>query len=346
MEIFLTKVNKNIVLVMSLFLMLTAISSCKEDDTPDPDPSTVVANFTAQVDADNSLAYDFTNSSVVNGIDDRTFTSSWDFGGDGVSIEESSSHTFSAEGTYEVKLTVTASDGVVGTVTETVEVTAPKNRYAVITDTKDDDTGELRLAVDSIQNGKITFMYRVAEGPVDMDIQDGFINVTGTSTSGKNSIIELRIKDNANHEFREGASDATIAAGNFPEGMPDVWVAVEISWTSDGTNTPTYTVLMDGQTVITDASSTTRDPNDADMVAEHLATTKDGAHNFQWKYASNSTINDGVYHVDDIVIYSDGVVVFEDNFQGRIAGDNLNPDVNADSPYHVNSSDTTVGEDE
>ncbi len=345
MKFFVTKRNMNIVLVMSLFLTLTAISSCKPDDTPDPTPSTVVASFTAQVDADNSLTYAFTNGSVVNGITDRTFTSSWDFGGDGTSTEASPSHTFSAEGTYEVKLTVTASDGVVGTATETVEVTAPKNRYAVITDSKTDDTGELRLAVDSIQNGKITFMYRVAEGPVDMDIADGFINVTGTSTSGANSIVEVRIKDNAKHEFREGASDATIAAANFPDGVVNEWVAIEISWNADGTNAPTYTVVIGGQTVITDAASTTRDPNDPDMVATHLASTINGAYNFQWKYNSNSSTSDGVYHVDDIVIYSDGEVVFEDDFQGRVAGEDLNPDANAASPYHVNCSEATVGED-
>ena len=352
MKSVLTIVSKNVFFMMSLFLSIALISSCnKEDDTtmepdPEPDPSTVVANFTAQVDADNSLTYAFTNNSVVNGIDDKTFDSSWDFGGDGTSTDENPSHTFSAEGTYTVTLTVTASDGVTASTTETVEVTAPKNRYAVITDTKDDDTGELRLGVDSIQNGRVTFMYRVAEGPVDMDIQDGFINVTGSSTSGKNSIVEVRLKDNAPHEFREGASDATIAAANFPEGVANEWVAVDISWSSDGVNTPIYTVIIDGQTVITDAQSTTRDPNDADMVAEHLATTIDGARNFQWKYASNSTVSDGVYHVDDIVVYSDGEVVFEDNFQGRVAGDDLNPDVNVDSPYHPNSSDVTVGEDQ
>ncbi|MEM7658049.1 MAG: PKD domain-containing protein [Bacteroidota bacterium] len=333
--------------MMALFLATAVITSCGEEPVePTPDPSTVVASFSAQVDAENSLIYDFTNSSVVNGITDRSFTSSWDFGGDGTSTEESPSHTFSAEGTYDVVLTVTASDGVTGTTTETVEVTAPKNRYAVITDTRDDDTGELRLAVDSIQNGRVTFMYRVAQGPVDMDIADGFINVTGTSTSGKNSIVELRLKDNANHEFREGASDATIAAANFPEGMPDVWVSVDISWIADGTNPPTYTVVIDGQTIITDAPSTTRDPNDADMVAEHLATTIDGAHNFQWKYNSNSSTSDGVYHVDDIVVFSDGNIVFEDDFQGRVKGDDLSPLVDANSPYHENCSEATVGEDE
>jgi len=341
--------------MMSLLLSLTVVISSCDDDDPmnDPmeqiDPSTVVASFTAQVDADNSLTYQFTNNSVVNGIVDRTFDSAWDFGGDGMSTEESPSHTFSAEGTYEVKLTVTATDGVEATTTETIEVTAPKNRYALITDLSDDDTGELRLAVDSIQNGRVTFMYRVAEGPIDMDIADGFINVTGTSTSGKNSIVELRLKDNANHEFREGASDATIMAGNFPEGMANVWESVEISWAADGVNTPTYTVVMGGQTVITDARSTTRDPNDPDMVAEHLATTIDGAHNFQWKYNSNSNVSDGVYHVDDIVVYSSDsgteTEVFSDDFQGRVKGDDLNPEVDPDSPYHANSSEATVGED-
>lgn len=333
--------------MMSLFLALGLNVACEgETPEPEPDPSTVVAAFTAQVDADNSLTYAFTNTSVVNGITNRTFTSSWDFGGNGTSTEENPTHTFTEEGTYEVKLTVTASDGVMGTATETIMVTAPKNRFAVITDTKGDDTGELRLAVDSIQNGKVTFMYRVAEGPVDMDIQDAFINVTGSSTSGRNSIVEVRLKDNAEHAFREGASDATIAAANFPMGVADTWVEVEVSWTSDGVNTPLYTVIIGGETVITDAPSTTRDPNNADQVAEHLGTVIDGARNFQWKYASNSAVSDGVYHVDDIKIYNDGVLVFEDDFQGRVAGDDLNPDVNADSPYHPNSSDATVGEDE
>jgi len=346
------KLNKNIMLMAFLFLSVALITSCGDDDEdpmePDPDPSTVVADFSAQVDADNSLTYSFTNNSVVNGITDKTFDSAWDFGGDGTSTEESPTYTFSAEGTYEVTLTVTATDGVEATTSETIEVTAPKNRYAVITDSKDDDTGELRLAVDSIQTGRVTFMYRVAEGPVDMDIKDGFINVAGNSTTGDFSIVEVRLKDNAPHEFREGASDATIAAANFPEGAPDVWTSVEVSWASDGVGTPTYSVSIGGQTVIVDAVSTTNG-GDGD-VPGHLAATIDGAANFQWKYNSNSSVNDGVYHVDDIVIYSGAAgsetVVFEDNFQGRVAGEDLNPDVNLDSPYHVNSSDASVGEDQ
>jgi len=345
--------KSNIILMMSLLLSLTMIVSCGDDDDgmgggdPMDDPSSVVANFASQVDADNSLTYDFTNNSVVNGITDRTFTSAWDFGGDGTSTDESPSHTFSAEGDYVVTLTVTAADGETGTATETITVTAPKNRYAVITDLSDDDTGELRLAVDSIQTGRVTFMYRVAEGPVDMDIKDGFINVAGSSTTGDFSIVEVRLKDNAPHEWREGASDETIAATTFPEGMPNVWVPIEISWAADGVGTPLYSVSIDGQTIVTDAVSTTN--GGAGDVDGHLAATIDGAANFQWKYNSNSSTNDGVYHVDDIVIYSSDsgteAVIFEDNFQGRVAGVDLNPTVNIDSPYHENSSEATVGED-
>jgi hypothetical protein len=75
-----------------------------------------------------------------------------------------------------------------------------------------------------------------------------------------------------------------------------------------------------------------------------------GAHNFQWKYASNGAVNDGQFHVDDIVIYSSDsgteAVVFEDDFQARTAGDNLDSSENESSPYHPNSTDVTVMEDE
>ena len=344
--------SKNIFLMMSLFLSFGLVTSCSDDEdtgggTTTADPSTVVSNFEARVDAENSLTYIFTNNSVVNGIDDRTFTSSWDFGGDGMSTDESPTFTFSAEGTYDVVLTVTAVDGVEATSTETIEVTAPRNRYALITDTTDGDTGELRLGVDSIANGMLTFMYRVTAGPSD-DIQDGFITLNGSSTTGDFAISEVRLKDNAPHEWREGASDETIAASMFPEGMPDVWVPIEMSWTSDGKTTPLYSLTIGGQVIITDAISTTNG-GDGD-VEGHLAATIDGAANFQWKYASNGTISDGEYHVDDIQVWSldsgSPVLVFEDNFQGRVANDVLDPDVDPDSPYHQNSMDATVGEDQ
>ena len=314
----------------------------------DPDPSMPVAAFTSQVDADNSLTYEFRNTSVVNGtIDDRTFTSAWDFGGAGTSTDESPSFTFPGEGSFDVTLTVTASDGVEASATETIEVTAPVNRYASITDTTDDDTGELRIALDSIQNGRVSFVYRVTDGP-GMDIQDGFITVSGSSTTGDFALVEVRLKDDAPHGFREGASDDAIAAANFPEGMPDVWIPVEVSWSADFMNPPTFSVIIGGQTVITDAVSTTN--GGAGDVDGHLAAVIDGAANFQWKYAGNSAVSDGMIHVDNIVIYSSDsgseVVVFEDDFQGRVTGDNLNPGDDESTPYHERTMDASVADDE
>ena len=351
----LLKFNRNLFFMMGLCLSLGMITSCGDDDDGtgggtdpmDPDPSMVVAAFTSQVDADNSLTYEFRNTSVVNGIDDRTFTSAWDFGGDGTSTDQDPVFTFSAEGTYDVTLTVTAADGETGTATETVTVTAPRNRYAVITDTRDDDTGELRLGRDSIQTGLVSFMYRVAEG-MDGSIADGFINVAGSSTTGDFALVEVRLKDDELHAFREGASDDAIAAANFPEGMANVWIPVEISWAADRVGAPTYSVSIGGQTVITDAVSTTN--GGAADVDGHLAAVIDGAANFQWKYNSNSSVSDGVYHVDDIQIWSmdsgEAVLIFEDDFQGRVAGASLNPVDDPESPYHENSSEATVGEDQ
>lgn len=343
------KLFRNVILMMSLFLSVAVITSCGDDDDDpmmeDPDPSSVVASFTSQVDAANSLTYSFTNNSVVNGITDTSFDSAWDFGGDGTSTDASPTYTFSGEGTYEVTLTVTAADGETGTATATIVVTAPKNRYANITDLSDSDTGELRLALDSIGIGRVTFKYRVFA-----DAADGFISVSGTSTSGDDAIVEVRIKDNAPHEFREGASDAAVAAANFPEGVVDEWVDVEVSWakSADGSTPPTFSVVMGGQTVITDAVSTTNG-GDGD-VPGHIEANKDGAHTWQWKYNSNSNTDPGPFQIDDIVIYSSDsgaeTEVFSDNFQGWTKGDDLHPDANLDSPYHVNTSEATVGEDD
>ena len=348
-------VLRSIIPMMCLFFSVTLVSSCGDDEdmpTPMPDPSNVIANFTSQVDAENSLTYAFTNNSVVNGISNTSFTSSWDFGGDGMSSEAIPTYTFSEEGTYTVTLTVTATDGVTASASETIEVTAPKNRYAVIADLSDSDTGELRyVAMDSIRNGRVTFMYRVFE-----DAADGFIAVSGTSTTGDFAIVEVRLKDNAPHEFREGASDDAIANANFPMGVTNEWVPVEVSWTTpeDASSPPSFSVSIGGQTVITDALSTTN--GGAGDEPGHLEATRDGAYNFQWKYNSNSSTSDGVYQVDDIVIYSSDsgteVVHFSDDFQSYTAGDNLDPEdadgneTNPNSVYHPNSSEVTVGEEQ
>ena len=158
-------------------------------------------------------------------------------------------------------MTVTATDGETGTATETIEVTAPRNRFASITDNWGEgnpnpanedrpDTGELRLSLDEpVLQGRITFDFRFREGP-GADIQDGFIHLAGGSTTSDFAICEVRFKDNAPHEWREGASDDTIAASSFPTGAPDVWSSIQLAWSGDGVNLPTYSLWIDGTAII------------------------------------------------------------------------------------------------
>ena len=309
-------------------------------------PSKPFARFIVNQDDNDELKYTFTNTSSVRGIPDTSFSSAWDFGGDGTSTEDSPTHTFSAAGIHDITLTITAADGEVDTRTITINVAGASNKFARITDTKDDDTGELRLSIDSIQTGRLSFIFRVSEGP-EMDIRDGFINVAGTSATGDFSLTEIRFKDDVPHEFREGASDDAIAAANFPEGMPDVWTPVEISWIADGVTAPLYSITIGGQSVITDAISTTN--GGVGDVPGHLAAVLYGARIFQWKYNSNSLTSDGLYDIDNIIVYSSDsgteTIVFQDDFEGRLNGQDLDPDFNMDSPYHQNSSDASVAED-
>jgi len=307
--------------------------------------------FSGRVEAGVPLEskYTFTNNSSVSLIADLSYTSFWDFGGDGTSTEKSPTHTFSATGIHEITLTITAADGEVATATQTIDVGGDSNKFGRITDLLDYDTGEFRLELeDAILKGRVSFIYRVSEGP-GMDIFDAFIALSGTLTTGDLNLVEIRLKDDTFHEFREGASDVTIAAANFPMGVVDEWVPVEISWNADGVTAPTYSITIGGQIVITDAVSTTRNPSDAQMVADHLEATIDGLHNFQWKYNSNSLTSDGRYDIDNIKVFSSDsgteTIVFQDDFEGRINGEDLNPDFNLNSPYHPNSSDATVGED-
>jgi len=154
-------------------------------------PSKPVAKFIINQDDNLPNKYYFTNTSSVSGISDISFSSSWDFGGDGTSTEESPNHTFSAGGFYDITLTITAADGEVASLTQTIEAGGDSNKFARITDNKDDDTGELRLFLDSIQTGRVSYVYRVSEGQ-EMDIKDAFINVAGTGTNGRLSITEIK----------------------------------------------------------------------------------------------------------------------------------------------------------
>lgn len=352
MKNMITNASKKSILMMSLLASMVVLISCGGDGDstpgpdPDPDPATVNAGFTSEVDLENSFTYTFTNNTVIFGIDDLTGTFAWDFGGDGTSTEKNPTYTFSTAGEFLVTLTATAADGTEGTASETITVTAPKNKWASITDLLDTDTGELRVDLaDSIRTGRVTFNFMK-----ETDSKDGFISLCGNSTTGDFMIAEVRLKNaGSSHEWREGApSDAPT---NFPDPKDNEWVAVEMSWSANGTDVPTFSLTIDGVSVGTNLVSTT---NGGDVdVPGHLEATKDGLHTIQWKYNSNSAIDDKTYSVDDIVVYSSDsgseVVVFSDDFQGYQTGTNLNPGEDPlapTTPYHINTVDASVSEEQ
>lgn len=346
---------------MSLLASFAVLISCGDDEDPAPevpDPATVNAGFTSAVDPEDSYTWTFTNTSVILGIDDLTGTYAWDFGdGSGTSTDASPTYTYADAGEFTVTLTVTAADGTEGSTSAAITVTAPKNKYVSIFDQYGtgnekpgggNDNGELRLQLDdSIRVGRLTYRYRL---PVEGT--EGYPNVAGTSTTSDFSIFELRLKSDplATHGWREGAGAGDeIAGANFPAPSTD-WVDVEVTWVANGTDYVSFTLIMDGQTVVTDAVSAT-DGGEGDE-AGHLEATKDGVKNLQWKYGSSSAIEEDPASrlwVDDIKVYSSDsgaeVLVFEDDFQSYDVGFAWTFD---DEPttYHPNSIDAEVAEEE
>ncbi|WP_236587499.1 PKD domain-containing protein [Marivirga aurantiaca] len=98
-------------------LILALVFACEEDPVEAEEPT---ASFQYEIGETDFLTVTFENFSK------NYESSSWDFGdGSEGSTEENPVHTYEAAGTYDVKLTVTASSGETAERTESVEVTDP-----------------------------------------------------------------------------------------------------------------------------------------------------------------------------------------------------------------------------
>ncbi|MFH6985000.1 PKD domain-containing protein [Marinoscillum luteum] len=122
---------KNFRILSAALLVALVTVSCTEDEEPIAPPS---ASFSFEVDATNPLSVTFTNTT----LEGETFA--WDFGdGAGTSAEENPTYTYSAGGTYSVKLTAT-NEGGSNEATKEVTVKDAEPQNQIKNGTFDDDS--------------------------------------------------------------------------------------------------------------------------------------------------------------------------------------------------------------
>src|SRR5262249_16467742 len=103
-----------------LILASVGLSGCKDTNGPENSNAAPTADFSTDC---TDLTCRFT--SLSGDRDGQVSKYKWEFGDGMQSANQGPSHTFSAPGDYAVSLTVTDNDGATGSVTKTVDVTAP-----------------------------------------------------------------------------------------------------------------------------------------------------------------------------------------------------------------------------
>jgi VCBS repeat-containing protein len=218
------------------------------------------------------------------------------------------------------------------TITGSIVVNTGANNVAVIIDTDDGDTGELRYALGDngpLAQGKI----EVSVKRLDDDLGDGdaFITLFNSATNNDGAILDLRIKDDSFGLRSPGDVDTSAATV-----MLDQFMKVVITWEYPNGNlevNPLVFVEIDGVAFV--AEGFTPDNNSIGGVT-HVA----------FRFGDNSGVREatGKFTIDDLVIYSDVAgtsEVFSDDFETYAEGDSLDTD-NAASPYNSSTSEATV----
>ncbi|WP_299074893.1 VCBS domain-containing protein [uncultured Paraglaciecola sp.] len=218
------------------------------------------------------------------------------------------------------------------TITGSIVVNTGANNVAVIIDTNDGDTGELRYALGSngpLAQGKIEVSVKRLDD--DLGNGDAFITLFNSNTNNNGAILDLRIKDDSFGVRSPGSVDTSAATV-----MLDQFMKVVITWEYPAGNlevNPLVTVEIDG--VRYTAEGFTPD-NESFGGVTHVA----------FRFGDNSGVREatGKFTIDDLVIYSDvagTTEAFNDDFETYAEGDSLDTD-NAASPYNSSTSEATV----
>ncbi|MCF2947518.1 VCBS domain-containing protein [Paraglaciecola aquimarina] len=218
------------------------------------------------------------------------------------------------------------------TITGTVVVNTGANNVAVIVDTLDSDTGELRYALGD--NGPLAagrIEVKVKRLDDDLGNADAFITLFNENTNNDGAILDLRLRDDSFGVRSPGDVDTSAATM-----VLDTFMDVVITWEYPGGDTtvnPLVTVEVDG--VSFNAEGFTPDNN-----------SFGGVTHVSFRLGGNSAVSEatGKFTLDDLSIFSDTAgttVVFSDDFENYADGDSLDTD-NAASPYHSNTSEATI----
>ncbi|MBT1450782.1 VCBS domain-containing protein [Glaciecola sp. XM2] len=206
------------------------------------------------------------------------------------------------------------------------------NNVAVIVDTLDSDTGELRYALGDdgpLAQGRVEVSVKRLDD--DLGNGDAFITLFNSATNNAGAILDLRIKDDS-FEVRSPSGVDTSAATV----LLDEFMDVVITWEYPGgdlATLPLVTVEIDGVSFV--AEGFTPD-NSATGGLTHVA----------FRFGDNSGVREatGKFTIDDLFIFSDTAgttEVFSDDFESYADGDSLDTD-NPASPYNSSTSEATV----
>ncbi|MBF7074162.1 VCBS domain-containing protein [Glaciecola sp. MH2013] len=233
-------------------------------------------------------------------------------------------------------ITIESVDGttaeLVITITGVGGVSNGPNKVAVIVDTLDSDTGELRYALGgdlALAAGRIEVSVKRLDD--DLGNGDAFITLFNSATNNSGAILDLRIRDDSFGV--RSPSDVDTSAATV---LLDQFMDVVITWEYPGGDLellPLVTVEIDG--VRFTAEGFTPD-NSATGGVTHVA----------FRFGDNGGVREatGKFSVDDLFIFSDTAgttEVFSDDFESYADGDSLDTD-NPASPYNSSTSEATV----
>ncbi len=205
------------------------------------------------------------------------------------------------------------------------------NNVAVIVDTLDTDTGELRYALGSdgpLSQGRVSLKLKRLDDSLGNG--DAFVTLFNSNTNNDGAILDFRIRDDS-FGVRSPSGVDTSALPHTLDAFMDIVITWDYTAGDPASTLPEVTISVDGVSLAPFTPT-----NNAFGGVTHVAV----------RFGDNSGVraDTGKVSVDDLAIFSDvagTTVVFSDDFESYFDGDSLDTD-NPASPYNSSTSEATV----